>query len=1062
MEVKVFKSFADKAKEGKTSPCNGVLSLGSRRTRRGPPMVVTPKSQPIRTPRATGAAVRKLGIMWALLTLMIVRHGDTFGRQSNASTQAAQRAPSATASLPTLTRVAQIRNLTRAEAQRGYPVRVRAVITYYDWRAADLFVQDSTAGTWVNTDGKPALNLKVGELVELQGLSGWPDFAPEIEEPRIRVLGSAKLPRARRVSFSLLTAPFENGQWVEFEGTVLDASKQEALRELYLTLQVEGGVINARLPEIAGEIPSNLVGARVRVRGVCGASYNKKNQLIGVRLCVPTLADVQIEEQGPADLFAIPAHRITSLLRYAPKEELGRVKVQGVVTLQEQGRGLFIQDDNEGLFVESYQRTHLEIGDQVEVAGFPSVGSGYSPILKNARFHILGAGQAPAARTVSIGDVLEGQHDGELVRIKGRLLHQTELNREWVLTLDADSATVEADLKTRSRDPGLADLELGSLLQVTGVCSVSVDENREPAGFRILLRSGRDVAVLRTPPWWSGAHALALLGLATLAGLLALTWVYVLRRRVRQQTETIRLRLESEAALEKRYRRLFERNLAGVYRTSLQGQLLDCNEALAAMFGYSSREEFIGRQVLGGYASQEEREAFLAALKPGGKISNHEMRLRKRDGTELWVIENATLVGSDESGDAVIEGTYIDITERKRAEAQLQKAKEAAESANRAKSEFVANMSHEIRTPMNGVLGMTDLLLETELTPEQQEYLAMVKCSADSLLTVINDVLDFSKIEAGKMELESIDFSLRECLDPALRAFGLRTQENGLKLNWTIAADVPETLRGDPGRLRQVLLNLLGNALKFTEKGEVRVEVQLAQPANGDEAWLRFAVRDTGIGIAPKMQSAIFESFTQADGSTARRYGGTGLGLTISRRLVEMMAGRIWVESDLGRGSTFYFTARFGVPGAGEAAEASEGAQAQVTRELCSGLRILLAEDNVVNQKLVVRLLEKQGSAVVVANNGREALERLDRESFDLVLMDVQMPEMDGFEATAAIRGREELSGKHTPIIAMTAHAMQGDRERCLEGGMDGYTAKPIRLGELFEAIKEVTAEVRV
>jgi PAS domain S-box-containing protein len=1003
-------------------------------------------------------AVRKGGFVLALLTATLVGRPDAFAGQAPANTAAIKSGLSMAANLPILTRIAQIRNLTQEEVQRGYPLCIRAVVTYYDPFDPDLFIQDSTVGIWVNTDGSPKLDMRSGDLVEVQGLTEWPDFSPQIGKPSIKVVGRSALPIPRRASFSLLSSTSENSRWVEVEGTVLDLTEQKERGLARLTLQLDDGVINARVLTSSGAIPPNLLGAKIRVRGVDSALNNKKNQLIGVRLCIPSLAELHVEEQGPTDLFDIPMHRIASLLRFTPKEELGRVKVQGVVTLQQPGRGLFIQDGNEGLFVESYEKTPLEVGDRVAVAGFPSMGSGYSPILRNALFHSLGTGAEPPPRTVGIGEVLRGDHDSELVRIKGRLLHQTELNGERVLTLDVDSATVRADLKTRDPDQGLANLELGSLLQVTGVCSVSVDENHEPVGFRILLRSGHDITVLRTPSWWNATHALGLMGVATLAGLVALTWVYVLRRRVRQQTETIRVRLESEAALEKRYQRLFERNLAGVYRTSLDGLLLDCNNALAAMFGYSSREECIGRKVLQLHVSQSDREAFLTELKAERKISNREMRLRRRDGSDVWVIENATLVDNAEVGFPVIEGTYIDITERKRAEAQLQQAKEAAESANRAKSEFVANMSHEIRTPMNGVLGMTDLLLDTELTPEQHDCLAMVKTSADSLLTVINDILDFSKIEAGKMELETVDFKLCDCLDPALRTLRLRAQEKGLKLNWAIAADVPDTLCGDPGRLRQVLLNLLGNALKFTEKGGASVEVQLEQAPNHHHVSLHFAVRDTGIGISPEKQSAIFESFTQADGSTARRYGGTGLGLTISRRLVEMMGGRIWVESEAGRGSTFHFTAQFGVATTGGVAETNSQSQAQATHERRNGLRILLAEDNAVNQKVAVRLLEKQGSSVVVANNGREALECLDRESFDLVLMDVQMPEMDGFEATAAIRRRERLTGEHIPIIAMTAHAMQGDRDRCLDAGMDGYTSKPITASQLRSAIEAVAA----
>ena len=532
--------------------------------------------------------------------------------------------------------------------------------------------------------------------------------------------------------------------------------------------------------------------------------------------------------------------------------------------------------------------------------------------------------------------------------------------------------------------------------------------------------------------------------------------------------------------------------------------------------------------------------------------------------------------------------------------AELSKAKDAAEVASRAKSEFLANMSHEIRTPLNGVIGMTDLALDTYLTSEQSEYLETVKLSGDSLLTVINDVLDFSKIEAGKIDLEVLDFNLRDCLESTLKTLALRADEKGLELLCEIMPEVPETVRGDAARLRQIIINLAGNSIKFTERGEVSVKASI----NGEEGpdhILHFIVSDTGIGIPIEKQKMIFEPFSQADTSTTRKYGGTGLGLTISTRLVGMMGGKIWLESEVGHGSQFHFTARMAtsekkvevgtvappeilrgvrvlvvddnntnqrilqgmlsrwamqptaVPGGeealaqlragyqadrpyqmvltdmhmptmdgftlierirkmpelsaativmltsaghqGDAARCKElgvaayllkpirqselreaiarvlGARQQTgaiplvtrfslhdARDPTDVLRVLIAEDNPVNQRLATRLLEKRGHTVVVAANGREAIEALECGTFDLVLMDVQMPEMDGLEATVAIREQEQGTEKHQPIIALTAHAMKGDQEECLAAGMDGYLTKPIRPQELDQILNKYVA----
>ncbi len=519
-------------------------------------------------------------------------------------------------------------------------------------------------------------------------------------------------------------------------------------------------------------------------------------------------------------------------------------------------------------------------------------------------------------------------------------------------------------------------------------------------------------------------------------------------------------RLELER---RRYQDLFDTAPDGYLVTDLYGTIRQANSAAAHLLGVEASR--LRRKPLLAFIDPPARRSFrrrLIAGATGVAPGQWDVTIRPRGRPAFEASLSAAVVPDPESQTSTLRWLMRDISARKRAEEELRQAKEAAEAASRAKDEFLANVSHEIRTPFGAILGMTELVLDTPLTDDQRQCLLTAKSAAESLLGVVNEMLDFEKIEAGKLGLVPARFSLRSMLGDTVGSLNLRAQAKGLELACDVGRDVPDALVGDAGRLRQVLVNLIGNAIKFTREGRVAVRAEVADgTAAEEEAVLRFSVADTGIGIPPEGRERIFRAFEQADSSTTREFGGTGLGLTIAARLVGLMGGAIDVDSEPGRGSTFTFAAKFArqpqPSGRGDArpsiADDTGVAAAAAT------LHILAAEDNEFNSRHLERLLTRHGHTVRVATNGREALDLAVGGAFDLLLLDIHMPELDGFQVARAVRQRERATGGRLPVIALTARARKEDRDQCLAAGMDDYLSKPIRAAELLAAIDRVVSE---
>jgi PAS domain S-box-containing protein len=955
--------------------------------------------------------------------------------------------------------VDQIRQLSGEDAAAGQRVALTGVITWTLPDQTDVFFQDLSGGLRVRI--KPGeVKLPIGKRVQIEGTTFQTPVGPAVQLTRLTPLGAMRLPEPKFTSFDQALPGSEDAQCVEMRGYLQRFEVLEG--RTHLELITPNGEFKAVIQ--TPENLANMLNALIRVRGVCDAVTDTQGRVTGVTLWVPYLHSLSIDEDAPSDLFDVPMRTIAHLKQLSASPSIRRVKVSATVLHQVLGERVYLQQGEQTLLVLSDSQMPLTPGDQIDAVGLLG-REGKRTLLRAATYRRVGYTAPPAPMEVSHFEGPVDALDGRLVTVKGFVLNAFQQPGSARLSLQSEKTVFEAKLATTDRNAALTRMARGTGLELTGIFKAPLQDSGAFQGFEIQLRSPADVRVFQRPRVLTAQRAVAAAGVLGGLAMLGVIWVAALRRRVQRQTEQIRAQLEREVGLEDRHRSIVENASDFIFTTDLAGRLTSFNPAGERLTGYA-KAAALQMSLRDLIVTTERDGAFLnPGAHPADRTVTFQGQLKTRDGRLVWIETNSRLVYTGGQPAGVL-GVVRDISERKQVEEEMKRARDAAESATRAKSEFVANMSHEVRTPMNAVLGMCNLLLDTPLNSTQRDFAETIRHGAEALLNVLNDILDFSKMEARRLQLEMVDFDLRRVLEGTAALMRPRAADKGLSITIEVPADLPCAVRGDPGRVRQVVMNLLGNAVKFTERGQITLSARL-ESQSADLRVYRVEVVDTGMGLSPEQQARLFQPFSQADTSTTRRFGGTGLGLAISKQIVELLGGQCGVRSRLGAGSTFWFTMQLAPaealpepsptlppapshepPSPAPAPQPPEPRAAVVA----SALRVLVAEDNAINQRVVLMQLNNLGYRAEAVGNGAEALKALEESTYDVILMDCQMPEMDGMEATRRIR--QGTTQPNIPIIALTADAMHGARERCLAAGMNDYLSKPIRIADLRVALE--------